>query len=456
MPDERIESTPGAGPTVNASLEESLAPPQRSLKRNIVYAVGGTGALNLCRCGVVVLLAKFASVEVLGQFNYAMAVSTLVVMGCGLALRGALVSDAAGTFTWGAYQALRASGMVAAGAALAVWIFWESLGEPNAAFLIIFASVACGKILLALGEICWGAFQRHERLDLPAWGQALRGVVMVASFAVFVPLFGMLVRRGDLREDQLAYGVACAGVTYVLGWALIYWSFERRRVRTLPGEDPRWDWASVRRLAVQTFPLGIVLLLLTLADRYPWLVIEQQPDGMTNLGYFGALAYITMAGNMLVTQAGIAASNRLARYYQANLRAFVRLALKLIALALLAAGATMAATLLFGEWLLGVLYRAEYVEYFDSLVILVAAQCILFFGSLFGITLTQMRLFWVQVPIQLVIVGTTVLAAHRLIPSDPVRGGAWTVLVRSVAQTVLYGACAAAGVWHRRRASTAS
>ncbi|HQL53524.1 MAG TPA: hypothetical protein PLQ87_02370, partial [Phycisphaerae bacterium] len=72
--------------------------------------------------------------------------------------------------------------------------------------------------------------------------------------------------------------------------------------------------------------------------------------------------------------------------------------------------------------------------------------------SVCGAATTQMRLFWVQVPAQVVTLAATVVAAILLIPGDqPVRGAALTALVRAVVQFILYGGCVGAGIALRRR-----
>ena len=52
-----------------------------------------------------------------------------------------------------------------------------------------------------------------------------------------------------------------------------------------------------------------------------------------------------------------------------------------------------------GPRLLQIAYRSDYADLFDAFLTLVSGQCIILLASAFGYVLTQMRVFWAQVPI---------------------------------------------------------
>ena len=104
MTDEEQASTPSADDA------HAAAHRGHSLRVNVVYAALGAGALNAARFGVIVLLAKFATTEILGQYTFALAVATPVAMFFSLQLRGALVADARGQFSFGTYRVVQSAG----------------------------------------------------------------------------------------------------------------------------------------------------------------------------------------------------------------------------------------------------------------------------------------------------------------------------------------------------------
>lgn len=425
----------------------------RPLLANTLWAIGGSGFYHACQLGVLVLLAKFASPEIQGQYFLALAIATPVVLFFGLELRGALVADAGNQFTFGAYWVLRGLTMLPATVVLLGFLVWQAVfWEAHASYLIILGGVFAGKIVWSLAEVGWGTFQRRERLDLLAASVGLRGLALILPFAAFLPLYGWLADSERISPSRLADGTALAVSLHALGVTLALFLFDRPRVL-----DPRcWDLSvttrQLRALALQTFPLGVVALIVNLCDTLPRILIESQPEGKACLGYFGALAYITMAGNLVIIQAGTAAANRLSLYYQRDLRAFLRLGVLLAALAVALGAAVMFVALVFGRWILTLLYTTEYAQFETEFHIIVFAHCLALLTNIFGTATTQMRLFWVQVPVQAITLVCTVAAALLLIPGPtPVLGAALTALVRALVQLVLYAACVGLGLAARGR-----
>ena len=147
------------------------------------------------------------------------------------------------------------------------------------------------------------------------------------------------------------------------------------------------------------------------------------PEGWADLGYFGAMRVITLGAMFLIVQVSTAAGNRLAIYYQQDVRAFVRLGVKLTGVALAIGGSALAWTWLFGEWFLRVVFTPEHARHHQEFLILMAGQAILLLAAVFGSVTTHMRQFWIQVPVQLSVLLATALAAVLLIGAEnPVRG----------------------------------
>jgi O-antigen/teichoic acid export membrane protein len=139
-------------------------------------------------------------------------------------------------------------------------------------------------------------------------------------------------------------------------------------------------------------------------------------------------------------------------YYQRDLGAFLRLGVRLLMLALVIGAAVLVLALLYGRWILGVLYTADYARFETEFHIIVLAHCLALLTNVLGAAATQMRIFWIQVPIQLVTLAVTVVAAVLLIPgAHPVLGAAHTALIRAGTQFALYAGCAVLGVVVRER-----
>ncbi len=411
------------------------------------------GTFHACQLGVIVLLARCTPPEVLGQVEFSLAVSAPLIVLLSFELRGALVADAAEEFTFGTYRALRRLTTAVASAVLLALTLWQLAVAPHWWFGLLLAGMAGGKLVLALVEVNWGLFQKRERLDLMAASAALRGAVLLLPFVVLVPLVARSVKQGQLDPAAAGAGAAAASLLYVLSSVLLFLLFDERQVAARADHATGWTWHSVRALLRRTFPLGLVLLFVHTCDSLPALFINAQPDGKAALGHFSALARLTLAGNLLIFHTANAAANRLARSYQTNLASFLRLTLRLLGIAVAVGAALIAGAWLAGAWVLRVLYGSAYAAYFDEFRVIILAQGLTLLTVTFGVLLTQMRLFWLQVPAQFLVLLATAAAALWLIPGSaaPVRGGAYTILVRALVHLALYGACLGCGILLRDR-----
>jgi O-antigen/teichoic acid export membrane protein len=408
--------------------DQSGAKPAGSLRHGIAFAAAGNAAFNLCRVGIVVLIAKFASAETLGVFDYSLAVSAPVVTFLMLQLRAAYVADVQRAFPLGAYYTLRRIGMLTAGLLLAGFaIYWLIQGQSTAA-VVIFAAVCYGKLIWSTAEIFWGEFQRRERLDRFAVAMTIRGIVMVLPFAVMLPLW----------QAQPMWAVAAAALTYAVAWTALFWMFERRTVwRALPTQHD-WSWAQVAALARQTAPLGLVVLLIAACDSLPRIMIKIHA-GPEELGYFSAIYNAVVPLMLLVIAVGHAAANRSAQLYRADVDQLRRLALRLALAGFALGGLAWVAAVFLGRAALRILFAPEYAAYADDLVIVMAGGVLLLPAALFGTIVTSAQRFWVQVPLQGVILLVMFVVAEMTIPTDPVSGGAWSFVARSATQFVVYG-----------------
>lgn len=434
-----------------------VAPAGFSLRKNIAYATIGNGVLNLGRLAVVALLAKFASTEIQGVFtSTTIALATPVTLFFGLELRAAFVADARGEFTFGAYRALRSLGMGVAALALLATVLWITRAEANPALVWLMLAVCAGRVIFHQAEVYWGVYQRRERLDRLAWSNSLRGLTMLAPFAILflVPAF-----HGRGAPPEPAWGrplliAAGAASTYAVAWLAVFWFFDRRHVVGHSDVDLSWKWAELGKLAKQTLPLGLVLLLINLCETVTQWFIKRAggADGWAELGFFGAMRLITLAAMFFLVQVTTAAGNRLAITYQFDRPAFVRLAVRLTGVALVLGAGFWGLVWMHGEWILRVFYTPEYAGYYPEFLILTSAEAVVLLAVVFGSVTTHMRQFWIQVPVQVSVLVLTTISAWMLIdPANPVRGGAWTMLVRAVAQAVLYFGCVLIGLRWRDR-----
>lgn len=421
------------------SAEPDLAVGGHTVRRNALYALLGNGVLNACRLASFALIAKFTNPEVYGRYFFANnALAQPIVLYFAREARAAYVSDARGLFPFGAYRALRRTTLAAAALVLAGALVIVGWREPLAASIAMMAIVCLGRIVYFLAEVDWGVYQRRERLDLMAVSNAWRGVLMLACYAGGLGALTYFWRAGSLSTATYAWIVAACAAVHVAAWIGVWRLFDERQVQR-SAVDLGWTWTQVRALAAQTWPLGLVHLLIALADAIPqWVILIYHP-GYAEIGYYGAIKAVAMIASFTIIQVGTAAGNRLAQSYQHDRAAFKPLVTKLMLFAAALAVAMFGAAILFGRPILTLLFTNDYAAYFSEFLILMGGNAVLLIASITGFVVTSMRKFWVQVPIQVVIVLATTVASFWLIPNDAVGGAAWASVVRSLTHALLYG-----------------
>lgn len=428
------------------------AAPQGGLVRNIVHAIAGAGAYQVAVFCATVLLARLTSAEVVGAWNYAVALALPVSSFFSLQLRAALVSDADAAARVHTYASLRTLATAAMGLVFAVILAFELWRGASSALLLVILGVFIGRLAWNQAELAWGLFQRQERLDRVGLAHGLRGGAIVVAFAIALPWvrFASPAADGARGADSWLPGIAM--LLYAALWWAAYAGAERPEIRAAcrSADSARPNGRQLLELLRQTLPLGLVLLIVNLCDSVPRVLVREGSEAA--LGYFAALSSVAIVGNLAAVTVATASANRLALYYQTDLPRFFRLAGRLLLGASSLAVTMFVTAWLLGEWFLRVAFGPEYAAYRDAFLVLIGGYCIGLYANMFGAFATNMRLFWVQVPMQLTILAVTVLAAWLLIRGeDPVAGCAWTMTIRSVVQTALYGGQVTLVLWSRRR-----
>src|SRR2546429_8143700 len=79
----------------------------RTLRANFSYAVVGNVTYASCQWGILVALAKLGTVEMVGQYAYALAITTPVFLFANLQLNALQLTDDASSYTFSDYLSIR-------------------------------------------------------------------------------------------------------------------------------------------------------------------------------------------------------------------------------------------------------------------------------------------------------------------------------------------------------------
>lgn len=422
------ELNEAAHPTV---LADAVPPLGLSLRRNFTWNLVGNVVYAACQWGILIVLAKLTSPEMVGRFALGLAITAPIIMLSQLQLRGVLATDARDEYAFGEYLGLR---LVTTSLALIVIGGIVLIGNYKTNTALVILVVGISKAFESISDVYYGLMQRHERLDLIARSLMIKGPFSLVALALLVMVTG-----------DVLWGTVGLSLT----WFLLLLFYDRGRAElVLPkNSERRYENSSVRKMMRPEFrpnrlisltwvalPLGFTMALISLNTNIPRYFIENL-WGERQLGIFAALAYLVVAGNTVVSAMGQSVVPRLAKYYAAgDLAGYKYLLARLVGLALLLGVAGLLISVFAGRSLLTMLYRPEYAEQNTVFVWLMAVAAISYVASFLGYAMTAARYFQVQFPLFLVVTAVTFGAALWLIPRFALTGGVLALGAGSLVQ----------------------
>lgn len=400
-----------------STFDSRPTPKPLSLRWNVSWSALGNVAYAATQWGILVLLAKLGTHEMLGQYALGLAVAGPVFMLANLQLRVVQATDSHGEYKFGDHLALRLVTSTVAFAAVAIFAL---LGGFRAGTAAVIVGVGGLKTLESVSEIIHGLLQRHERMDRIALMQMIKGCLSLVAMGI-----------GLATTSNVAVGVAAMVLIWALSqavfeWPCAFWVLGRRQLVDLM---PRWNLSTMRQLAWRALPLGFVMMLSSLFVNIPRYMIERS-FGEATLGIYSAIAYLIVAGGTINNALGQAASPRLARIYaQGDRHAFFQLLAKLMGAGLLVGGGGILASLVAGPELLALVYGTGYADYSDLLIWIMIASAVANLAAPLGYAMTAAGYYRVQIPLMLIVTLATTLSSSLLVPDHSLLGGAWALLL---------------------------
>lgn len=413
-----------------------------TLRRNFSWTFTGNLVYAASQWGMLVVLAKLGSPEMVGQFTLGLAVTAPVIMFTNLQLRAIQATDAKQQYVFADYFGLRLIGTSLALLIIAVIILkagyrWETS--------LVILAIGLAKAFESISDVFYGLIQQHERMDRIAIALMIKGPLSLLLLGIGVSLTGSVV--GGAIGLAVAWGLVLFGWDLRNGRLILKNSSHGREGEDLLVADaepansqnplyPRWEGKTLSKLLLLALPLGFVMMLISLNTNIPRYFIERY-WGERELGIFAAMSYLMVVGQMVVSALAESASPRLAKYYAAgNSTAFRTLLLKLVGVGLMLGAGGVFVAVVAGREILTLLYKPEYAERADLFAWLMVAAGMGYVSSFLGYGMTAARYFRVQMPLFVLVTGSSAITCFWLIPTQGVRGAAIALIVGAIVQAV--------------------
>jgi len=379
-----------------------------TLAGNVIYAA--------CQFGMLSVLAKLGSPSIVGQYALGLAITAPVFMLTNLQLRGVQATDTRYEFGFADYFTLRLiSTLVGMLAILLITVF----AAYDIVTKTVIVLVGCAKAIETISDVIAGQLQKSERLDQVARALMIRGSVSVAIFAAVF----------WATRNLIATVAALA-----LVWMAVIALYDFRMVSRLLGQQRcffRFSLDAQKSLLSLSWPLGVVMTLASLNINVPRYILEQKL-GTAELGIFASLAYLLTAISLIVTALGQSVCTRMARLFaDCDIRRFKTMLVKLVLFAASLGMVALAAALFAGRPILTLVYRPEYAEHLDLLLLMIVDATLVAIGAFVGFGMTAARCFRPQMPIMAATVVTTVVFTLVLVPRFGLMGAGYGLLIAS-------------------------
>ncbi len=394
-----------------------------SLKLNFSWTLVGNVVFSGCQWLILVAIAKVGTTEVVGQYALALAIVTPIMMLTSLQMRALQSTDAAREFSFGDYLGLRAITVALALVSVIATTGWL---KPLPAVIAVTMAVAVSKSFDSVSDVLYGFFQQNERMDSISKSLVLHGILQLTVFVAAIVTTG-----------SLFFAVSGMAVVSLLLLAFFDWPMGKELFKSVLAAEvknqdnvadfmtPRWNLATMRKIIWLGLPLSLVIGINSLVGSVPRYFIADYINESA-LGIFAALFYLTIVGSTIMGAMGHSASPRLAKLYLlGDVPGFKKLLWKLIAIAI--------STGIFGLLLALAVGRYYFPfpgeSHTDDFPVAYGRTGPMYITTMLGVGITAMRRFHIQVPLPLVNLAFTTVAAALLIPRFGLEGSGQVVFL---------------------------
>ena len=383
------------------------------LLKKAKWLVGGNFVFAFSQWVILIFFARMTNQENLGQYALALAIVTPIFAVGNLQLRPLYILDVNSeqkyTYTHFYYLRLICS-FIALACCLVLGLFF------NVSILVLLL-VGLLKFFESYSDIIYAYYNAHDQTQLISKSLFLKGTLSVLAVAVGLYLF-------DFYTALILFLIV-----YLVVWLFIDNLYIQK---TQEIKKMSLDLGIMK----SAIPMGISLGIVTLQSNIPRLFLDQYAS-IEAVGIFTVLSYFIIVGSIFINSICQYLSPRLTHAWNHN-RAYFK---KLLSMALLIAGGlgliAIFLSYFMGEFVLNLVYGAEYVAYTDAFVLTMVAGFILYLATVLGYTLTAIGFIKQQVYLFSIVLIFSVLVSYLCIPEYGIVGGIYTLMVSYLVQCIL-------------------
>lgn len=348
-------------------------------------------------------ISKLSDNNSLGNFTLALAIVSPVFMFSNLQLRGVQVTDTLEEWKFSDYFSLR---------------FFSNL--VSILFLIIVCLIVDVNIWLILllsllksiegfSEIFNSRQQLNEQMRLVSISFILKGVSIIIS--TFIGLYFF---------KSIEIGLALA-ITINL---LILCLNDYKNCKPLLSNQQifKRDNIRLKSLLIKAFPLGIVMLILSLNTNSLKYYVEYFL-GTETQGVYSSLTYVIILGNFVLSAIAQTILPRLGKFYNEDqLTSFKSIAFKFILISIGIGTVSFIMSYIFADTILALLFNKKFLDYNILFKLIMFSTIFIYCASSLGYILTSMREYKVQPFINMTVLVSNLIFGYIFIRKYGING----------------------------------
>jgi O-antigen/teichoic acid export membrane protein len=407
---------PDSGEDAGAAPAERL-----SIRANFAWMFAGNIVYAACQWGILAVMARLGSSELVGRFALGLAISAPVFMFAHLNLRTVQATDTRSEYAFGHYLALR---LIAAMAALFGILGFAAVSGYRRETALTVACVALAKTVEAVSDVFYGRLQQRERMDRIALSAMIRGPLSLAAVTVAVWATG-----------SAAWGAAALASAGLTVFVLYDIRVGARAAGAGGGRAlaPLFEWRRLGRLFLLALPLALASGAASLYDNIPRYALVHFL-GESELGVYAAIAYLFVIVDMFVRTMSTSAMVALAGQFTSDCRKFLHTLLKLVGIAALFSALVPVCAAIAPRALLVHLYGEAFAGATAVFLGLAVAAVPVSLATVLSLAVSAARLFWSQMGIHSASVLVAFAVAWHLGPRMGLMGAVYSVAVGAVAK----------------------
>src|SRR5699024_660409 len=319
-----------------------------------------------------------------------------IILFSNMQLRNIIATDSVNQYSFSEYYGTR---IILLLLAFLVIIGVVLIGPYDPIVSIIIILVGLSKIFESLSELAHGYFQKIERMDYAGRSMIFKSLSSLFAFSVSYIITKSLI-------------IGLLGL--ILAWALRLFLYDLKITKLYTNIRPTYK--NIQLLILFALPLGFVSILNSLNTNIPRYFLERV-GGLEDLGYFSAIAYILVAGNLLIRPLSLVAAPRLAKSYQiGKSKLFINITLKLLFMASVIGVLALIIVYYAGELILSLIYDSSYASYNDIFFIIMIGSVFSYYTTFLNSSIVAAREFNKQPFINLITMITGIISSIYFIP----------------------------------------